>query len=373
MEDKRVLFIRYKKSRGVFEGGEQASQKHYEALCREEGTENITIYYIHDEGKKKGIGDYVAGMLFFFCNYYFGLTPWRLEKIVKKATHYDVVFIDRSVFGIIAKKLKQRGYKGRVISFYHNVEKLYFAAKLDGKPWKGLVARCASQNDRYAAEYSDATVTLNKRDERILDEEYGLKQNYIIPVTFDDRLDPFDEHSGVMTCDVPNCLFLGSYFPANVDGILWFVKEVMPRVNVRLTIAGKGMSRLMSQLKAVADAKTMERIKLLSDVENLAPLFIDADAVVLPIFKGSGMKVKTCESLMFGKHIYGTDEAFEGYDVDFDKVGGLCNTADEFAEKLDDLRKHPRMRLNEYSRQTYLTKYTDEAVEEMWGKVIDKD
>jgi hypothetical protein len=36
------------------------------------------------------------------------------------------------------------------------------------------------------------------------------------------------------------------------------------------------------------------------------------------------MKVKTCESLMFGKNIFATTEAFEGYELDYDKVGALC-------------------------------------------------
>ncbi len=39
------------------------------------------------------------------------------------------------------------------------------------------------------------------------------------------------------------------------------------------------------------------------------------DYIISPIFVGGGMKVKTCEALMYGKNIIGTSESFEGYDI----------------------------------------------------------
>ena len=47
--------------------------------------------------------------------------------------------------------------------------------------------------------------------------------------------------------------------------------------------------------------------------------------MLFPIFEGSGMKLKTCEALMFGKNIIGTPEAFAGYDIDdYTNVGACC-------------------------------------------------
>ena len=92
--------------------------------------------------------------------------------------------------------------------------------------------------------------------------------------------------------------------------------------------------------------------------------------MVLPIFTGSGMKVKTCESLMHGKNIIGTTEAFEGYDVDIKKVGGECNTAEEFIALLNDFAKNPRPKFNEYSRKIFIEKYSENAVAEMFKETI---
>ena len=358
-----ILFIRYKKSKNILEGGEQGSQKNYNVLSQLVGESNITTYYVHDENQKKSVLDYVKGGLFFPFNYYFGLTPKRVKEIVGLAQPFDVVFIDRSVFGIIAKKLKQANYRGKVISFFHNVEVPYFEAKLGNKPGKSILLRCIDQNDRYACQYSDKTIALNPRDDNELFARYGKKADVLIPVAFKDKYLK-NSYSQEMTAPHPLCLFLGAYFPPNNEGIVWFVKNVLPHVNIRMKVVGKGMARLKAEEPALKD------IEVVSDAPDLLPHFEEADIMILPIFKGSGMKVKTCESLMYGKNIIATDEAFVGYDVDYDKVGGKCNTAAEFIARIKEFEKNPRPRFNAYSRQMFLEKYSEEAVVGKFREVL---
>lgn len=359
-----ILFIRYKKSKNILEGGEQCSQKNYNVLSQLVGEDNITTYYIHDENQKKNIVDYFKGAFYFPFNYYFGLTPKRAKEIVGLAQSYDVVFIDRSVFGIIAKKLKEANYKGRIISFFHNVEVTYFEAKLGNKIGKRLVLRCIDRNDRYACQYSDKTTTLTSRDDDNLFARYGKRADEIIPIAFKDKYLK-EQYASEYTSPQPLCLFLGAYFPANKEGIVWFVKNVLPKVNIKMKVVGKGMAQLKAEEPALKD------IEVISDAPDLLPYFEEADIMILPIFKGSGMKVKTCESLMYGKNIIATDEAFVGYDVDYDKVGGKCNTAEEFIARIQDFGQHPRPRFNAYSRQMFLEKYSEEAVVEMFRKVLE--
>lgn len=360
-----ILFIRYKKSKNILEGGEQGSQKNYNVLSKLLGEDNITTYYVHDENKKKTAWDYAKGVFYFPFNYYFGLTPKRVKEIVRMARNFDVVYIDRSVFGIVAKKLKESGYKGRVITFFHNVEVPYFEAKLENKPGKGIFLRCIDQNDRYACQYSDKTIALNSRDDDELFERYGKRADVLIPVAFKDKYLK-DSYPQEKTAEQPLCLFLGAYFPPNNEGIVWFVNNVLPHVNIRMKVVGKGMAKLKAEESALKD------IEVISDAPDLLPYFEEADIMVLPIFKGSGMKVKTCESLMYGKNIIATDEAFVGYDVDYDKVGGKCNTAEEFITRIKDFEDNPRPRFNTYSRQIFLEKHTEQAVEEKFKDILFK-
>ena len=358
-----ILFIRYKKSKNIFEGGEQCSQKNHNVLSQLVGESNITTYYVHDENRKKSVSDYAKGGLFFPFNYYFGLTPKRVKEIVRLAQSFNVVFIDRSVFGIIAKKLKQVNYQGKVISFFHNVEVPYFEAKLGNKPGKNILLRCIDHNDRYACQFSDKTIALNSRDDNELFARYGKKADVLIPIAFKDKYLK-DSYSQEITTSQPLCLFLGAYFPPNNEGIVWFVKNVLPHVNIRMKVVGKGMARLKAEEPALKD------IEVISDAPDLLPYFEEADIMILPIFKGSGMKVKTCESLMYGKNIIATDEAFVGYDVDYDKVGGKCNTADEFIARIKDFEKNPRPRFNAYSRQMFLEKYSEKSVVKKFREVL---
>jgi hypothetical protein len=359
----KILFIRYKKTGKIPEGGEQVSQKNYDAFARLLGEENVTPYYIHDENKRS-IFHYIPAVFYFFFNYFFGLSKKRTGEIVKLASGYDVVFIDRSVFGILAKHLKNNNYKGKIITFFHNVEKIYFADKISRfAPWRFLVLNCANKNDKYACVYSDKIIALNARDAREIKKRYNRTPDLLIPVAFKDvyKQDAYPQEK----TSVPlKCLFIGSYFPANSEGITWFIQEVFPFVNVHLQIVGKGMNLLKKELNIP------ENVELIADAPDLKPYFETADVVILPIFKGSGMKVKTCEALMYGKNIIGTTEAFEGYEVDYNLVGGCCNTKSDFIEKIENFISFQRPRFNVYSRKMFLEKYSEQSVEANFENLI---
>lgn len=360
----KLLFIRYKKVLNIAEGGEQVSGRNLAALEENLGPENVKVIYIHDEGAKKE--SRIEGAMYFLINYFFGLTRRKMNEILGelKSGGYDYLWIDRSVFGIIAKKARQSGFRGKIICFFHNMEPIFFSAKLP----KYLIGRhvvinCTRRNDRMCCNYADTVVALNERDSRSLNKFYGRPADFVAPVMFKDRyakdIYPLGNISSRSLC-----VFLGSYFPANTEGIEWFIREVYPYVNVSILIVGKGMDKLRSSLWLTPE------IEIVSDAPQLEQYFKQADIMVLPIFKGSGMKVKTCECLMFGKNIIGTDEAWEGYDLDYDLAGGRCNTAAEFITKIKELQAAPAPRFNSYCREVFLEKYTDTLAPELFGKIL---
>lgn len=361
---KRMLFIWYKRPNAIPEGGGQCSLRNYNAMCRLLESGHVDSLYIHDDDRKRPLSAYLRFLLYMPAGYYFGLYPKRVKQIVGQAMCYDYVFIDRSVFGILAKRLKEAGYKGRIITHFHNVETVYFDARLPKvMPLRRLFMRCVDANDRYACRYADTILTLNQRDENLLRTKYQLQQSIQIPIALADKYNG-EADTAATIHKQPHCLFIGSYFPANTEGIIWFVHNVLSKVDLQLTIVGKGMDRLRQEIPSSLS------VCIESDVPNLAPFIESADIVVLPIFSGSGMKVKTCEALMYGKNIVGTTEAFEGYAVDYDRVGGLCNTAEEFLQTISRLAKDAFPRFNAYSRQMYLDHYSDQAVAEQFRQVL---
>ncbi len=362
----KILIIRYKKTLGVPEGGEQVSEKNLIVLRQIAGEENVDTYFIHDEAHHRTAWEYMQGVMYMPLGYYFGLTPKRVKEIIHLAQGYDVVFVDRSVFGIVAKRLKESGYRGRVVCFFHNVEVVYFSAKYSNKfnPMRWLVVPCADRNDRWSCRYADRTIALSTRDDEELFRRYGRHADVLIPVAFVDRYKR-DTHPSELTAEKPLCMFLGAYFPANVEGIEWFVKNVLPKVNIRMQIVGKGMEKLK-------EAEWMRPdIEVLSNVPDLEPLFEGADIMVLPIFKGSGMKVKTCESLMYGKNIIGTPEAWSGYELDYAKAGACCLTTDEFITAIYDFCQNPRPRHNAYSREVFVNQYSADRMVDKFRAVLE--
>ena len=361
----KLLFIRYKKAEGIPEGGEVCTWRNYTALSGLLGEDNIKTYYVHEQIKRKSLWTIIKSGILSLFGYFYGLNPKRVKDIVAIAKSYDYVFIDRSVFGIIARDLKKSGYKGKIITFFHNVEVPYFEAKLAGKGLTRFFAvKCADSNDRFSCQYSDKIIVLNERDGQEIKSRYGKNADSTIPIALADKFTD-SERTDANTSPVPICMFLGSYFKPNNDGIMWFVRNVLPSVKIKMRIVGKGMSKLK-----VDEPELLKDIEIVSDAPDLQPYFTEADIMVLPIFTGSGMKVKTCESLMHGKNIVGTTEAFEGYDVETKKVGGECNTANEFIAVLNDFAQNPRPKFNEYSRNIFLEKYSETAVIEKFRKVI---
>lgn len=110
-----------------------------------------------------------------------------------------------------------------------------------------------------------------------------------------------------------------------------------------------------------------ERVTIRGRVESLDEFYNKADVVVGPIFKGEGMKTKTCEALMYGKIYLGTDEALEGYE---DLNEYRCNTADEFVHMIELLTDKNLPKYNENLRNIYLEKYSPQMAKARLTKIF---
>ena len=360
-----LLFIQYRPFGAVMNGGDQGTKKNLDALRAVLGEANVEVYYLHDNAGRSSLWEYFKAAFYLPFGYFLGLTPKKVEQIVRKAEEYDYVFIERSLFGVIAKALKEADYKGKILTSFQNVEALYMDAKMPKHlPLRSVLIHCADKNDQWSCVYSDVVIALNERDKVELQKRYQREADFIIPVTLSDRLDAEPDKT-IQTSKRVKCLSIGAYFGPNNEGILWFVKNVLPHVNVEYKIVGKGMAKLKEE-----KPELLREIPVISDAPSLVPYFEEADVMVLPIFAGSGMKVKTCESLMYGKNIIATNEALEGYAIEEGKSAWRCNTAEEYIACINEFAAHPRPKWNENARQCYLNNYSEKAVERMFKELL---
>lgn len=283
-----------------------------------------------------------------------GMTPEGEKRIddLLSAHSIDTVVFNTSYYGGTIRRLRKKYPNIRIICFFHNVEVLFIRdyLKETKQAISFLTMGVAWWNERLSTRYSNKIICLNGRDFNEIERIYGRKPDTIAPLSLEDRFDETKLHSTPTTVGA----FIGSKFYANYYGVKWFVKNVAPRISSKILIIGKGFEICREEFAGIPN------IEVIGTVDDLDTYYYNVSFIVSPIFSGSGMKTKTAEALMFGKTVFGTTEAFQGYDVDFDKVGGLCNTADDFIRRINSFKK-PINQFNPYSRRVFVEKYSLKA------------
>lgn len=338
----KILFLTLSSSEGTLKGGELASKSNYDALVSIWGKENISIIKIPEE--KNVIKKYLYYLL--YGSMYSRHSEQKLVRQIN-SMEWDFIFFDGSWFGKISNLIKK---KGKVVAFFHNIEHQYSLDRLKKNPLTLCKFLSVSYNESRLVREADYLITLNARDERLIEKYYGKKVDLILPIALPDKYEKYekyeDNENGLF--GEKTLLFLGSYFTPNIEGIKWFIKEVMPAVNYHLIIAGKGMEKLQRYEN--------KKITVLGTVKDLSELYCKADIMVMPIFSGGGMKVKMAEAMMYGKRILATKEALTGYDICGIDAVTECNTKEEFIDALNGI-KECESRFCPELRQRFLEKY----------------
>ncbi len=348
----RVIYVtKYNIHLRVLKGGELASKSNYEALVKIFGKSSIEILKIVE--RESVIGKYYQ--FIYKRDGYDKSEEIRLCQYIssKKA---DVIFFDGSWFGNLINKINT---KGKIIVFLHNVEKQYSLDRMKSNILTFIKYLSVSFNERQIIEKADYVFALNERDNMLIKKYYKRECDLFLPITFQDSYIPMDVAD--KTKIEKNLLFVGSYFRPNVEGIRWFVKEVLPNVSYRLIIVGRGMEKL-KYLES-------EIVSVVGTVDNMESYYVQADAVIMPIFSGGGMKVKTAEAMMYGKKILGTHEALTGYMKE--KVCGIyeCNNADEYINVIKNI---DNIKFNRNIRDYFLHNFSDNIKEKKLREFIEE-
>jgi hypothetical protein len=319
-------------------GGLVVFLRNYNALCQISFVEHFSLFGHYKIGK-------IKKKIELLCRRFYGLNKQNEQNILKICEDKDIIWIDSSQYGKLAKAVKQKYPLKKVITFFHNCEYEYTKHEFSYLIRKYIIRK----NEEWACKYSDEIIVLNDRDKILVQKLYGRAATAVIPVSFPNKQ---IELSKEKISSIPIALFLGSNFFPNTHGIKWFIKKVLPFVNIKLRIVGKDMNKV--------NLPKNEKMEILGYVEDLDEIMQNADFMIFPIFRGGGMKVKTCEALMHGKSIIGTNEAFIGYDIDFEKVGAKCETAKDFIDAINEFPKKFEKKYNPYSRSIYLKHYSEE-------------
>lgn len=252
-------------------------------------------------------------------------------SLIEKYNIQDV-FIDGSNFGAFASAIRKEFPNIRIIIFFHNVEFNFFYGAFKSNY---SVHSFGVMVANYVAEYksmkhSNHRITLSERDSQQLKKIYKKGATHISGMAMVDKfsLADFKNISREPSYE-KYALFVGGNFYANRDGIIWFLNNVAPKINLKIVIIGRGLEDLKEQFIGV------DNIEIIGEVDSVIEWYLKSQFVIAPIFDGSGMKTKVSEAMMFGRKVVGSMEAFSGYEKFIKEVGWLCSSSDDFINAIN--------------------------------------
>lgn len=144
-----------------------------------------------------------------------------------------------------------------------------------------------------------------------------------------------------------NLLWMGGFwwYP-NAEGVLWFIREILPIVRARLVELNIRLHFLGAsppdELKAVDDG---QNIQVHGFVESLDEMLASTHMLFVPLLSGGGVRVKILEAMSNGIPVLSTSKGCEGLGATDGVNIVVRDDAVSFAEAMLQLVGDPELRL----------------------------
>lgn len=158
-----------------------------------------------------------------------------------------------------------------------------------------------------------------------------------------------------------NILFLSGANKYNIEGIDWFITNVMTRLkgvlpSIKLIIGGSICNVLKNRYS------DCENIRFVGQVDDLFEFYSMGDIAVNPVFNGTGLKIKSFEAMSYGKVLIAHPHSVEGiYDSAKCPIK-LATNSDEYIDSIIEL-------INDIPKTKKLSNASLEYISELNGEV----
>ena len=151
-------------------------------------------------------------------------------------------------------------------------------------------------------------------------------KSFILPPTFEKKF--VEKDIKKREYDI---FFIGYDNPFNIEGIRWFFNKIYPKLekDVKILIVGKISEH-------IDDYKNVKKILY---VEDLKDVYKSIKISVVPLFAGTGVKIKVLESLSFGVPVVTTLYGVIGLYNKFDNGCLVANNEKDFLKYINRLLK----------------------------------
>jgi len=250
-----------------------------------------------------------------------------LHYIANIASNYDILFFDYTQVGIYSLFLK---HPYKVIRCHDVMAQKFTRRNKFFYNWVKLT-------ENKILESAKKCFVLTEKDAEIIKKEYNLKVQYANEYLKNFQFYNYSETGKIF-------VFFGLWSrPENTEGLLWFVKKVIPLINqnteTTFLIIGGGLSDKIVK-KYLSPYKN---IRYLDFVDDPLDIIYKSGALVAPLFSGAGVKVKVIDAFTTGTPVIGTDITFEGLPY----IKNLVRLAKEPSEYADIINNFTALSSNE--------------------------
>jgi glycosyltransferase involved in cell wall biosynthesis len=179
----------------------------------------------------------------------------------------------------------------------------------------------------------DLLVPITDRDGKILDSLGNVKPRH----TSQTGIDFASLVPTAKKLEFPSLFHIGALdWAPNQEGLIWFFDQCWPRIHsenpdLKFYLAGRNAPEWLER------RFKLDGVVYLGEI-NDAYDFINSKAImVVPLFSGSGMRIKIIEGMALGKPIVTTDIGTEGIPTENGQNIMIANDADQFVESITRL------------------------------------
>lgn len=175
----------------------------------------------------------------------------------------------------------------------------------------------------------DHILTVTEVDKRLL--EQLIPDNHPPITTLPICLDPSDVLQVQLVQNPQTIIHMGTmYWPPNVEGVLWFAREVFPLIQqqvpqVNFCVVGKNPP---PQVRALGD---MSGVHIIGYVQDPQTYLRESAVFIVPVHAGGGMRVKIIDGWLHGIPMVSTTIGAEGIDIRDGENILIADDAPEFA------------------------------------------
>lgn len=227
-----------------------------------------------------------------------------------------------------------------VVLFQHNVESTIWQRHVENAPtafhrgYFEVQARRMLAYEREVCRAVKNVIAVSEADAQKMRELYGVARIGAVPTGVDI---PFYSPQAEVEARA-EIVFVGSMdWMPNVDGILWFVDEVLPLIRkmlpgCRVSIAGRKPGREIRNL-----AQRDSLIEVTGTVPDVRPWLWGAKVAIVPLRIGGGTRLKIYEAMAARTAVVSTTIGAEGLDVHSGENIMIADTPIGFADACVEL------------------------------------